>query len=157
MISVQTGDFELEAEYTSLRNHAGDAGAIVMFTGLVREIYAAPNDDSDDLGKTERLFLEHYPGMTEKQLEKIARDASKRWPLLAVRIIHRVGELFPGDQIVLVATASSHRRAAFESADFIMDFLKSQAPFWKKQTSSSESRWIESRGSDTDSLRRWQE
>ncbi|HBW83306.1 MAG: hypothetical protein CMD92_01340 [Gammaproteobacteria bacterium] len=157
MISVQTSDFELEAEYTSLRNHAGDAGAIVMFTGLVREICTAQSDNPGDLDKTERLFLEHYPGMTEKQLEKIAREASERWPLLAVRIIHRVGELFPGDQIVLVATASSHRQAAFESANFIMDFLKSRAPFWKKQTSSAESRWIESRISDVDSLKRWRE
>ena len=95
--------------------------------------------------------------MTEKQLEAISQQASRRWPLLGVRILHRVGGLYPGDQIVLVATASRHRQAAFESADFIMDFLKSRAPFWKKQTSQSESRWIESRESDIDALKRWQE
>ena len=157
MISVQTDDFEVEAEYTSLRKQAGDAGAIVMFTGLVREMCAAQGGDPENLGKTELLFLEHYPGMTENQLDIIAREAAARWPLLGVRIIHRVGELHPGDQIVLVATASSHRREAFESADFIMDFLKSRAPFWKKQTSESDSRWIESHKSDVDALKRWHE
>jgi len=157
MISVQTEDFNVEAEYTALRHQAGDAGAIVLFTGLVRELYGAETEESDDSDRTQRLFLEHYPGMTEKQLEAISQQASKRWPLLGVRILHRVGELYPGDQIVLVATASRHRQAAFESADFIMDFLKSRAPFWKKQTSQSESRWIESRESDIDALKRWQE
>jgi len=157
MISVQTEDFNIEAEYTALRHQAGDAGAIVSFTGLVRELYGAESDDSVGSDKTQRLFLEHYPGMTEKQLEAISQQASERWPLLGVRIIHRIGELYPGDQIVLVVTASRHRQAAFESADFIMDFLKSRAPFWKKQTGLSETRWIESRGSDIDALKKWQE
>ena len=157
MISVQTEDFYVEAEYAALRHRAGDAGAIVLFTGLVRELYGKESNDSEDSGKTQRLFLEHYPGMTEKQLGSILQQASKRWPLLGVRIIHRIGELYPGDQIVLVATASRHRQAAFESADFIMDFLKSRAPFWKKQTSLSESRWVESRKSDIDALKRWQQ
>ena len=157
MISVQTEDFNVEAEYAALRHRAGDAGAIVVFTGLVRELYGTERNDSEGSDKTQRLFLEHYPGMTEKQLGSIAQQASKRWPLLGVRIIHRIGELYPGEQIVLVATASRHRQAAFESADFIMDFLKSRAPFWKKQTSLSESRWIESRKSDIDALKRWRE
>lgn len=157
MISVQSEDFNVEAEYAALRHRASDAGAIVVFTGLVRELYGTERNDSEGSDKTQRLFLEHYPGMTEKQLESIAQQASKRWPLLGVRIIHRIGELYPGEQIVLVATASRHRQAAFESADFIMDFLKSRAPFWKKQTSMSESRWIESRKSDIDALKRWRE
>jgi molybdopterin synthase catalytic subunit len=157
MISVQTEDFDVEAEYAALRHRAGDAGAIVLFTGLVRELYGTESHDSQGSDKTQRLFLEHYPGMTEKQLGSISEQASKQWPLLGVRIIHRVGELYPGDQIVLVAAASRHRRAAFESADFIMDFLKSRAPFWKKQTSLSESRWVESRKSDIDALKRWQD
>ena len=157
MIYVQTEDFSVEAEYAALRRRAGDAGAIVLFTGLVRELYGKESKDSEDSGKTQRLFLEHYPGMTEKQLGSILQQASKRWPLLGVRIIHRIGELYPGDQIVLVASASRHRQAAFESADFIMDFLKSRAPFWKKQTSLSETRWIESRKSDIDALKRWRE
>ena len=157
MISVQTEDFNIEAEYEALRRRAGDAGAIVLFTGLVRELYGTETNDSAGSAKTQRLFLEHYPGMTEKQLGMILQQASKRWPLLGVRIIHRIGELYPGDQIVLVATASRHRQAAFESADFIMDFLKSRAPIWKKQTSLSESRWVESRRSDIDALKRWQE
>ena len=157
MISVQSEDFNVEAEYAALRHRASDAGAIVVFTGLVRELYGTERNDSEGSDKTQRLFLEHYPGMTEKQLESIAQQASKRWPLLGMRIIHRIGELYPGEQIVLVATASRHRQAAFESADFIMDFLKSRAPFWKKQTSLSESRWIESRKSDKDALKRWRE
>ena len=157
MISVQTEDFNVEAEYVALRQRAGDAGAIVLFTGLVREFQAIDSNDPGGSEKTQRLFLEHYPGMTEKHLESILQQASKRWPLLGVRIIHRIGGLYPGDQIVLVATASRHRQAAFESADFIMDFLKSRAPFWKKQTSLSESRWIDSRRSDIDALKRWQE
>ena len=156
MISVQTEDFNIEAEYEALRRRAGDAGAIVLFTGLVRELYGTETNDSEGSDKTQRLFIEHYPGMTENQLGLISQQASKRWPLLGVRIIHRIGELYPGDQIVLVATASRHRQAAFESADFIMDFLKSRAPFWKKQISLSDSRWVESRISDTDALKRWQ-
>ena len=99
MISVQTEDFNVEAEYTALRHQAGDAGAIVLFTGLVRELYDAESEDSDGSDKTQRLFLEHYPGMTEKQLEAISQQASRRWPLLGVRILHRIGELYPGTRL----------------------------------------------------------
>ena len=115
-----------------MRHRAGDAGAIVLFTGLVRELYGTESNNSEGSDKTQRLFLEHYPGMTEKQLGSILQQASKRWPLLGVRIIHRIGELYPGDQIVLVATASKHRQAAFESADFIMDFLKNHTKIDQK-------------------------
>lgn len=156
MISIQTDDFSLADEYAALRGLAGDAGAIVTFTGLVREIYQS----SGGVGETntvESLFLEHYPGMTEKCLRDIEQQASERWPLLATRIIHRVGELRGSDQIVLVATASAHRDAAFESAEFIMDYLKSKAPFWKKQRSEDGSTWIESRESDQAAIDRWQD
>ena len=152
MISIQNEDFSLGDEYAAIRTRAGDVGAIVTFTGLVREIY----DDDSTAGAVQSLTLEHYPGMTEKCLKDIQLKAENRWPLLATRIIHRVGELCNHDQIVLVATASAHRNAAFESAEFIMDYLKSEAPFWKKQKSESESSWIESRDTDKAALDRWQ-
>lgn len=159
MISIQTEDFSLDEEYRSLRERAGDAGAIVTFTGLVRELYEAPDEDEEQnqAARINTLYLEHYPGMTEKSLQQISDQAAEKWPLLASRIIHRVGRLEAGEQIVLVGTASAHRQAAFESAQFMMDFLKSRAPFWKKQHSDAGSAWIESRESDTEALQRWQE
>ena len=156
MISVQKEDFDIAREYEQLRIAAGDPGAIVTFTGLVREFYAPDRDESIEGGQTETLFLEHYPGMTEKCLDDIVSQANTRWPLLGARVIHRIGELNAGDQIVMVATASSHRHAAFESAQFIMDYLKSHAPFWKKQTTAHSSDWIESRHSDSEALKRWE-
>ena len=152
MISIQNQEFSLGDEYDAIRARAGDVGAIVTFTGLVREIYG----DDSTAGTVQSLTLEHYPGMTEKCLKDIQSKAEDRWPLLATRIIHRVGELSSHEQIVLVATASAHRRAAFESAEFIMDYLKSEAPFWKKQKSADESSWIESRDADRAALDRWQ-
>ena len=152
MISIQNEDFSLADEYAAIRTRAGDAGAIVTFTGLVREIYG----DDNTAAAVQSLTLEHYPGMTEKCLKDIQLKAEDRWPLLATRIIHRVGELYSNDQIVLVATVSAHRHAAFESAEFIMDYLKSEAPFWKKQKSKNESSWIESRDTDKEALDRWQ-
>ena len=113
-------------------------------------------DESLEGGVTQTLYLEHYPGMTEKSLEDILAQARERWPLQGARIIHRIGELHAGDQIVMVATASSHRHAAFEAAQFIMDYLKSHAPFWKKQTTANSSDWIGSRSSDSEALKRWQ-
>ena len=152
MISIQNENFSLGDEYDSICSRAGDAGAIVIFTGLVREVYGV----GSAAGVVQSLTLEHYPGMTEKCLKDIQQKAVGRWPLLATRIIHRVGELYSHDQIVLVATASAHRQAAFESAEFIMDYLKSEAPFWKKQKSENESSWIESRDIDKAALDRWQ-
>lgn len=157
MITVQEADFDLAAEYGRLRADAGDVGAIVTFTGLVREFYVPDADEALPGGNTQTLYLEHYPGMTEKSLQDIVSQAESRWPLLGARVIHRVGELHPGDQIVMVATASSHRQAAFEAAEFIMDYLKSHAPFWKKQTSATSSDWISSRNSDSEALKRWQD
>ena len=154
MISVQNEDFDPGEEYSKLRADAVDAGGIVSFTGLVREFYDS-NSSEDE--KVQSLFLEHYPGMTEKCLEQICDDARQRWPLLSVRVIHRVGELAPGDQIVFVGTASAHRQAAFDAARFIMDYLKSKAPFWKKQRSGDSSEWVESRDSDETALQEWQD
>lgn len=149
MILVQTDDFDLAREYAQLRLQAGDAGAIVTFTGLVREFHAAEE-------AIDSLTLEHYPGMTEKALENIVAEARRRWELLGVRVIHRVGRLLPGDQIVLVATASAHRQDAFEAASYIMDYLKSRAPFWKKQARGEDSHWVESRQTDSEALQRWE-
>lgn len=155
MISIQTEDFSVAEEYDALRSRAGDAGAIVTFTGLVREMYEQSGGKDQNEPSVESLFLEHYPGMTEKCLAEIEAEARSKWPLLATRIIHRVGELHSADQIVLVGTASAHRHAAFESAQFMMDYLKSKAPFWKKQKTAGSSSWIESRASDQAAIERW--
>jgi len=154
MISVQTEDFNIALEYLRLRERAGDAGAIVTFTGLVREIYDHCNADTE---RIQTLNLEHYPGMTEKALQSIVDAANKKWALLSTRVIHRVGSLEPSDQIVFVGTASAHRQNAFDATRFIMDYLKSEAPFWKKQTTESREEWIESRQSDADALETWQD
>jgi molybdopterin synthase catalytic subunit len=152
MISVQEQDFDLGAEYSLLRESAGDAGAITIFTGLVREIYdQSQTDDS----KVNFLYLEHYPGMTEKSLQSIVDQANTKWSLLATRLVHRVGHLSPRDQIVFVGTASAHRQDAFDAAQFIMDYLKNKAPFWKKQGANESAVWIESRDSDEAALLKW--
>jgi len=153
-IRIQTEDFDITKEINLLKKERSkcgkeDVGAIVTFTGTVRDM----------AGKTpiSSMSLEHYPGMTEKQLEAIAEEANKRWPLLGTTIIHRIGELLPGDNIVLVIALSSHRHAAFEAADFLMDFLKSKAPFWKKeQPLAGEANWVDARDSDKKSLSRWE-
>lgn len=147
-VDVQQQDFDLAAEYASLRERADNAGAVTIFSGLVRELY-------DGAGEGQSLTLEHYPGMTEKALESIAERAADRWPLSVCRIIHRIGTLLPGEQIVLVATASAHRDAAFDAAHFIMDYLKTSAPFWKKQIAGDRDYWVESRPSDYQAAARW--
>ena len=139
-IRVQTEDFDLGVEMQDFRLQAGDCGAMVSFSGLVREF-----GDSEDI---KAMTLSHYPGMTEKALEKIANQAIKRWSLNHAVIIHRVGRLEAGDQIVLVITASAHRKAAFESAQFIMDYLKTEAPFWKKEHTVQGDIWVEAKISD---------
>ena len=171
MISIQTQDFDIGREQAELRIAAGDAGAIVTFTGLVREVYDQNLSESKGEGKGKgngegnsegasnavlALTLEHYPGMTEKCLQDIADQANARWRLLATRIIHRVGRLQAQDQIVFVATASAHRQDAFDAAQFIMDYLKSNAPFWKKQETPQGSEWVDSRQSDNEALTRWE-
>ena len=136
MIRVQTVDFDVAAELERLRrdNH-GRAGAVVSFTGLVREVNAGDS--------VSEMTLEHYPGMTEKALEKIEEDAHARWELTDSLIIHRVGRLQPDDNIVLVIAASRHRKQAFHACEFMIDTLKTQAPFWKKETLPEGTRWVE--------------
>ncbi len=148
-VSVQTGDFDIGAEIDALAAGDLDIGAIVSFTGLVREMTGA--------GVIETMELEHYPGMTEKSLEEICAQAQSRWPLQGVRIIHRFGPLAPGDRIVLVLTASRHRQAAFEAAEFLMDYLKTRAPFWKKETGAIGGRWVDAREADDHAAARWKQ
>jgi molybdopterin synthase catalytic subunit len=150
-ITIQQDDFDVGAEARLLRASGSNTGAICTFTGLVREF----QQDSGDQQVTE-LYLEHYPGMTEKALGEIVDEAFSRWRLLRCRVIHRVGALNPGDQIVFVGTVSEHRGDAFESAQFIMDYLKTRAPFWKRQSGSAGSQWVEHRSSDDEAARRWQ-
>ncbi|GAB7128470.1 molybdopterin synthase catalytic subunit MoaE [Silvimonas sp. JCM 19000] len=143
-ISVQEADFDLAAEYAALRN-GEHIGAIVAFCGLVR---------AWDGGVAMRL--EHYPGMTERALQHIATQAQARWPLGGISIIHRVGELQPGAQIVLVLTASAHRRAAYQANEFIMDYLKTEAPFWKQEVSADGGHWVDARETDQTARQRWE-
>ncbi|MDV5170477.1 molybdopterin synthase catalytic subunit MoaE [Photobacterium rosenbergii] len=148
MISVQFEDFSVAEEYAQLSQGA-DAGAVVTFVGKVRDF----NQGDAVTG----LSLEHYPGMTEKSLEEIVVQARERWPLLKTRVIHRVGDLALGDQIVFVGVTSAHRGAAFEACEFIMDYLKTRAPFWKKEQTPDESRWVDARETDTSAADRWQQ
>jgi molybdopterin synthase catalytic subunit len=145
-VRVQIEDFDVAAEIAALTTRHGDVGAIVTFTGRVRS----------NEGQLAAMTLEHYPGMTEAELARIEAEARARWPLQASLIVHRVGELTPGDNIVLVVTASAHRQAAFEAAGFLMDYLKTRAPFWKKEVSvSGDSAWVEARQRDESATKRW--
>jgi len=144
-VRVQTEDFDVGAESRALQADA--VGAIALFVGTVRGL-------SSDNGVT-AMTLEHYPGMTETELERIEAEARARWPLEDVTIIHRVGRLEAGDQIVLVGAASAHRQAAFDAAQFIMDFLKTDAPFWKAEERGDETSWVDARESDDAARKRW--
>lgn len=146
MISIQTEDFDTGAEIRALSGK-GRTGAVVSFTGLVRDLASH--------GAVTAIELEHYPAMTAKSLQAIADQAAARWPLLGIRIIHRIGYLAAGEQIVLVVVASAHRQAAFDAAAFIMDFLKSRAPFWKKEYVNGEGHWVDAKESDESALTRW--
>ncbi|ABC31904.1 Molybdopterin converting factor, large subunit [Hahella chejuensis KCTC 2396] len=139
-IDVTTDDFDLGEETRRLTDGDTAVGAVCSFVGLVRDF----SDKPDVKG----LYLEHYPAMTEKSLTKIAKEAFQRWDLNGVRVIHRVGELWAGDQIVLVVTASAHRGDAFAACEFIMDYLKVQAPFWKKELTAEGEHWVEAKESD---------
>ncbi|HEX5125130.1 MAG TPA: molybdopterin synthase catalytic subunit MoaE [Rhodocyclaceae bacterium] len=141
-VSIQTADFDVGAETAGLTGLDG-VGAVASFVGVVR--------GTDVLAMT----LEHYPGMTERALAEILQQAQQRWSLVAARVIHRVGRLLPGEHIVFVGVASSHRREAFEACEFIMDFLKTRAPFWKKEETSQGARWVEARQSDDAAAARW--
>lgn len=151
-ISVRPGDFDIGCECATLRAEDRGIGALAAFVGCVRDLNLVAADAPDEVVALE---LEHYPGMTEKALTAIAAEAATRWPLHAVRIVHRVGRLHPGDQIVLVITASSHRHAAFEANAFVMDYLKTRAPFWKKEWTPQGPRWVDARASDLTAAERW--
>lgn len=146
-VRVQTAPFDPGAELNALHAAQLGIGAVVGFVGYVRDY----NDGQEVAG----MFLEHYPGMTEKALEKIVAEAEARWPLLRVEVLHRVGALTPGEPIVFVGTASAHRQAAFEACDFIMDYLKTRAPFWKREDTRAGTRWVEGRDSDQQAAARW--
>jgi molybdopterin synthase catalytic subunit len=145
VIRVQHEDFDIGTEIAALKAGRTDIGAIVSFTGTVR-------DAADTITE---MTLEHYPGMTETELERIEAEAHVRWPLQASLIVHRTGTLKPGDNIVLVITASAHRDAAFDAARFLMDYLKTSAPFWKRETGPQVSKWVEAKASDEAARTRW--
>lgn len=146
-ISVQEADFDVGAEIAALAAGDARAGAVASFVGLVRDV-------NDGTGVSE-MTLEHYPGMTEKALEAIAAEAKARWDIYAVRVIHRVGRLLPCERIVLVAVSSAHRGEAFAACEFIMDYLKTRAPFWKREVTPEGARWVDARESDDSSAARW--
>lgn len=151
MIRVTSEPFDIAAEICALTDGRTDVGAVVSFTGLVRDL----SQDVAGEAAISAMTLEHYPGMTERALEAIETEARDRWPLTGVTIVHRYGRLEPGDQIVLVVTASAHRRAAFEAADFLMDYLKTRAPFWKREETPEGSVWVEARAHDDAAADRW--
>lgn len=146
-VSVQTEDFDTDAIISKLTEGRRDIGAIVSFTGLVRDL---PEQT------LQCMTLEHYPAMTEKAIAEIVEGAMQRWQLCDVSVVHRVGELKPADRIVLVVTASAHRGDAFLACEYIMDYLKTRAPFWKKETTKDGEHWVDARTSDDEAIKRWE-
>lgn len=147
MIKVQSKDFDVAAELKTLTAGRTDMGAVVTFTGLVRDDGSAPG--------LKAMTLEHYPGMTERKLKEIEAEANRRWDLGGSLIVHRYGRLEPGDQIVLVVTTSSHRENAFQAASFLMDWLKTEAPFWKLEETGEGETWVEAKADDDKAKGRW--
>ena len=148
-VRVQTEDFDVGVEVNAMRLSNPNIGAVVSFVGQVRDL-----NDGDNVAS---MVLEHYPGMTEKSLESIVELAMNRWNIEDALIVHRVGELKPLDQIVLVLVASAHRKDAFTACEFMMDYLKTEAPFWKKEQTPSGARWVEAKDSDDQAKSRWQQ
>jgi molybdopterin synthase catalytic subunit len=146
-VSVRHADFDLSAEVAALRAGDGGVGAVVAFVGTVRE-----HSGGQEIS---RMELEHYPGMTEAAIEAMIDAAAQRFEIRAARVVHRVGELLPSEQIVLVAVSSAHRGQAFLACEFLMDYLKTQAPFWKKESTPEGARWVDARSSDDAALERW--
>lgn len=146
-VRITEQPFDAAAEAAELSRGRKDIGAVVAFSGICR--------DSEDGEKIASLTLEHYPGMAEVEIGRHVEEAQSRWPLIAVRVVHRVGRIEPGETIVFVACASKHRRAAFEAAEFLMDYLKTRAPFWKKVEQSSGTVWVEAKEKDDDAAARW--
>lgn len=147
VVRVQSEDFDVQLESRALAEGRKDVGALVTFTGLCR----------DEAGTLSALELEHYPGMAEAELMRIAEQAVQRWPLTGLTVVHRFGKIPPGENIVLVVAASAHRRAAFEAADFLMDYLKTRAPFWKKEhlVDGDSGSWVAAKSGDEDDAARW--
>jgi len=158
-VRVQSEDFDVGAELAALASGGAEIGGVASFLGLVRggtgKAGEAGGDPGGDLGGVTAMTLEHYPGMTEKALAGIEAEANARWPLAASLIIHRYGRLLPGEHIVLVATASAHREAAFAACQFLVDWLKTRAPFWKYEETSAGGRWVEARAEDEAAATRW--
>lgn len=148
-VQVQREDFDAGAEIAKLRANDPRVGAVASFIGVAR--------DTNDGERVATMTLEHYPGMTERALEDIVAQAKRRWNVIEILVIHRVGELKPLDQIVLVAVTGSHRGEAFAACEFVMDYLKTEAPFWKKETTPSGTRWVEAREADDAARDRWTE
>ena len=148
-VRVQAGDFDLGSEIARLREGDARVGAVVSFVGTVRDL--------NEGAHVAELELEHYPGMTEKSLEDIVAQARERWPLYGALVIHRIGPMKPLDQIVLVACTAAHRGEAFAACEFIMDYLKTDAPFWKKESTPQGARWVEAREADDEAAARWRE
>jgi molybdopterin synthase catalytic subunit len=146
-VRIQTEDFDAGAEIAALRRGNPKVGAVASFIGVCR--------DANDGDAVSTMTLEHYPGMTEKELEKIVDEARRRWDVIDILVVHRVGELRPTDQIVLVVVTGTHRGEAFAACEFIMDYLKTQAPFWKKEQTPQGGRWVEARASDNEAAGRW--
>ena len=146
-VRVQTADFDAGAEMASLRRGNAKVGAVACFVGVVRDL-----NEGDAVA---RMTLEHYPGMTERALEQIVAEAKQRWDIYDATVVHRVGTLEPTDQIVLVAVSSAHRGEAFQACEFLMDYLKTRAPFWKKEQTPGGSRWVDARSSDDKAAERW--
>jgi molybdopterin synthase catalytic subunit len=146
-VSIQTADFDLSAEVAALRAGDGGVGAVCAFVGTVRDF-----SDGQAVGA---MALEHYPGMTEKAIEGMIDEAMRRFRLRAARVIHRVGPLQPQDQIVLVAVTAAHRGESFQACEFLIDYLKTQAPFWKKEQTPGGARWVDARSADDAALARW--
>ena len=146
-VNIQAADFDLAAEVAALRAGDGGVGAVVSFVGTVR--------DRSDGAALSTMELEHYPGMTERAIEAMIDEAGRRFDIRSARVVHRVGPLRPLDQIVLVAVASAHRGQAFQACEFLMDYLKTQAPFWKKETTPAGAQWVDARVADDEALTRW--
>lgn len=146
-VRVQTGDFDLSTDIAALRQQDARVGAVVSFVGTVR--------DMNEGARVAEMELEHYPGMTEQALEQIVARARARWPLYGALVVHRVGPLKPMDQIVLVACTSAHRGEAFAACEFIIDYLKTEAPFWKKEQTPDGARWVDARVTDDSALAKW--
>lgn len=145
--NIQPDPFDSAVEIARVSEGRSDVGGIVSFTGLVRG-----GTGREDVSE---IRLEHYPGMTEREIARVAAEAETRWPLMGCRVIHRYGTLAPGDPIVLVVTAARHRKDAFEAAEFLMDWLKTRAPFWKQERINGEEHWVEAKASDDDAAERW--